>query len=220
MGGTLVEYYRREQFPEVLRQAIGEVEACVLWHGLPVPPAERLWENVQTENHESADLRVRPLEERLARIFELSHGPLDEMCRRFLRPVFALATVYPDALPTLERLRAFSRRIAIVSNTPWGSPPEPWREEVERLGLAERADVVLFCSDVGWRKPAAPVFHEALRRLGLTADECLFVGDDPRWDLAGARGVGMDAVLVDRGGARRSPGETWVSGLEELLGLV
>jgi FMN phosphatase YigB (HAD superfamily) len=29
----------------------------------------------------------------------------------------------------------------------------------------------------------------------------VFVGDDPRWDIAGPRAIGMDALLIDRTGA-------------------
>jgi FMN phosphatase YigB (HAD superfamily) len=35
-----------------------------------------------------------------------------------------------------------------------------------------------------------------LMRLGVTADRSLFVGDDLRWDVDGARSVGMAPVLL------------------------
>lgn len=225
LGGTLVEYYRREEFPQVLREAMGEVGARLRARGLPLPPADRLWCHVEAEDHESSDFRVRPLAHRLGRIFELPEGHrdaelLDDVCRGFLVPIFARARLYRDALPVLGELQAREVRTGIVSNTPWGSPGAPWHEEVRRLGLSDLVDVVLFCDEVGWRKPATRIFRVALGRLGVAAENALFVGDDPRWDLAGPRALGMEAVLLDRAGAFQEVGEATVKGLEELLRLV
>ena len=118
-----------------------------------------------------------------------------------MAPIFALAEVYDDTLPTLADLRSRGVRTAIVSNSPWGSPPHLWREHLADLGLADRVDAAFFCGDCGWRKPAPQIFHYVFGRLGVTAERCLFVGDDPRWDLAGPQAVGMRAVIIDRSGA-------------------
>mgnify|MGYP000847103410 CR=1 FL=1 len=205
LGGTLAEYFTREQFPRVLAQALGEVSACLAERGLPLPTEADFRARVEAEDHTASDYRVRPLEGRLARIYGLTEASadaalLDAICRRWLRPVFALGRVYPDSIPLLQWLRRAGFRTAILSNSPWGSPAAPWREEVARLGLTPLVDEVLFCGDVGWRKPASPIFLEAMRRLDLPAERCVFVGDDPRWDLAGPQALGMPALLIDRTG--------------------
>lgn len=193
LGNTLVSYYAIPDFPPILRAAIEEVERFL------GTTAE--WERVAAENFEAKDCQVRPLEGRLRRIFpdapwskELSA----EACRRFMRPIFAIARVYDDVLPTLAALKAGGVRTAIVSNTPWGSPAALWREELARLGMADVVDVFVFCPDCGWRKPARQIFDHALGRLGAAPGQCAFVGDDPRWDIAGPQAVGMEAVLIDR----------------------
>lgn len=89
-------------------------------------------------------------------------------------------------------------RTAIVSNTPWGSPAELWREEMEVLGLKGLTDALIFCRDVGWRKPARQIFELTLEKMDSTPDRCLFVGDDPRWDVIGPKSVGIEAVLIQR----------------------
>lgn len=66
--------------------------------------------------------------ERFERIFQVSivgdQALADITCERFLAPIFAIGLVYEDALPTLARLRDAGVQTAIVSNAPWGSPPE------------------------------------------------------------------------------------------------
>ncbi len=46
-------------------------------------------------------------------------------------------------------------------------------------------------------KPDRRAFEQVADELGVPAAACLFVGDDPQRDVAGARAAGMRAVLVD-----------------------
>lgn len=192
LGNTLVSYYERKDFPPILQAAIGEVERFA--------GTKADWGRVQAEKHTAKDFRVTPLEERLSRIFETNWNEAEsrEACRRFMKPIFGIAHLYDDVLPALNSLKERGIKTAIVSNTPWGSPAVLWREELARLGLADAVDLIVFCTDCGWRKPARQIFDYTLERLGATPGQCVFVGDDPRWDIAGPHAVGMDALLIDR----------------------
>ena len=108
--------------------------------------------------------------------------------------------------------------MAIVSNTTWGSPAILWREEIERLGLSKYVDTIVFCRDVGWRKPARQIFEFTLEKLQALPQYCIFVGDDPRWNLVGPRAIGIEAVLIDRRGATQDAGEKPIKSLHELAG--
>ena len=217
LGNTLVRYYTREEWPPVRRRCIEGVRELLLARGLIAAEPADLWERVAAEGREAPDHRFRPLEGRLSRVFGLPEGAPDDACRAFMAPIFALAEVYDDALPALAALRRRGVRTAVVSNTPWGSPPRLWREELARLGLAERVDAAFFCGDCGWRKPAPQIFEYVFGRLGVTAGRCLFVGDDPRWDLAGPQAVGMRAVLVDRSGAAQGAARSLAQVVEMAL---
>ena len=222
LGNTLVSYYTREQWPAILEEAIASVSACLRERGTAVPKAAEVARRIQAENHESQDYRVRPLEERLARIFGLTPADTGQpelmtLCRCFLAPIFALARRYDDALPVLAELRRRGLRTGILSNTPWGSPAGPWREELDRHGLLTTVDEVVFCRDVGYRKPARRPFDYILARLGVPVNKALFVGDDPRWDIAGPRAIGMDAVLIDRTGTQAPAGVETIRTLTKLL---
>jgi 4-nitrophenyl phosphatase len=50
-------------------------------------------------------------------------------------------------------------------------------------------------------KPEPPLFHIALRRLGLTAAQAAMVGDSMESDVAGGRAAGMRTVLYAPAGA-------------------
>ncbi len=52
---------------------------------------------------------------------------------------------------------------------------------------------------MGWRKPSAIIFREALARLDLALAEALFVGDRPEIDVLVAKRVGLAAAWVNPG---------------------
>jgi len=220
LGNTLAAYYRAEQFQPILKVAIAGMLSELESRGLTRVPFEPAFASALEENREAADFRFTPMAERFERIFEVSlaDDPLlaQQLCGLFLRPIFAIARVYDDALPVLDRLRRAGFPLAIVSNAPWGSPPNLWRDEMVRLGLGPAVDSTVLCGDVGWRKPAREIFAFAAAAVGRRPAECIFVGDDPHWDIAGSRAAGMRPVLIDRDRRHeRYPGER-VENLHEL----
>ncbi len=228
LGGTLVRYYEREEFPVILREAIASVARYLQEESLPIPPTDVVMRATTEENHEAPDHSVRPMELRLTRIFRLDdrletlrsgqdrERIISGMCRAFMEPIFSRSSVYPDARQALEWVRKKGYATLIVSNTSWGSPREVWEEEIARHGLTGLVDGFLCCRDVGWRKPAPAIFHEALRRTGAAPTEAVFVGDDPRWDIAGPLACGITPVLVDRDGKHSGAYEISIRTLSEL----
>ena len=220
LGNTLVRYFFKDEFPGILREGIARAQDHLRAEGKLKAAPETIWQRVAEQDYEAADHRVRPLDQRLTRIFELVPGTSEvgmmPLCRAFLRPFLARAHRYDDTLPVLQAVKTRGYKTAIVSNLPWGSPAPPWREEVARLGLARWMDAVVFCSDVGWRKPAPQIFEYTLEKLEARPEDCLFVGDNPRWDLAGPRALGMEAILIDRHRLMPNTGEQAVQNLEFL----
>lgn len=90
----------------------------------------------------------------------------------------------------LEALRERGLKLALVTNA--FDPPELARAELERLGVAQRVDAVVFSSEAGSRKPAPEIFERALDLLGgIAPAHALMVGDRLREDIAGAAALGM-----------------------------
>jgi len=72
LGNTLVQYFEIEEFPEILRKALTRVRDYLgEEEPLKVSPDE-MWTKAKLEDYENEDYSVRPLEDRLERIFELS----------------------------------------------------------------------------------------------------------------------------------------------------
>jgi len=204
LGNTLAAYYQTSEFRPILAKAMGAVHDELARRGLCSVPLETVVSAAIGENREAADYRFAPLIQRIERIFQASLATdpslATTVCKRFLEPIFAAGRVYGDTLPALAQLRDRGVRTAIVSNAPWGSPPELWRQELDRLGLSDAVDAVVLCGDVGWRKPAPVIFNHAAEKIACLTAQCMFVGDDLRWDIEGSASVGMRPVLIDRDG--------------------
>ena len=118
--------------------------------------------------------------------------------------VNALTRVFPEAVTTLDALRA-THRLALISNT---------QGQVDggghRLSAFPDLERVFECIVIAGEngipaKPDAKAFLHCLRRMKLDPDECLYVGDDYRFDVCGARDVGMRPVWLKH----RSVGRNW-----------
>lgn len=68
-------------------------------------------------------------------------------------------------------------------------------QNFQALGVAEQFAAVLVSGQEGMRKPNPEIFRRALDRLGVRADEAVFVGDNPEADIRGAHGVGMRTIF-------------------------
>ena len=221
LGNTLVGYYESAEFPSVLRRCLRECSQAQGRSG-NAGREETLFEHALQLNTERPDCAVRPLGERLRELFE-PHVSLDDVMlsglgAAFLKPIFDLARLDPQAFIVLESLRRRGIKTAIVSNTPWGSPASAWRTELARHGLLERVDAVVFCVDVGWRKPHRAPFERALALLDVGPMDAVFVGDDPRWDVVGAQNAGVRPVLL--GSSASAPGLQVIQNLEDILSVV
>jgi putative hydrolase of the HAD superfamily len=223
LGNTLVAYYRQGEFDAVLRRCVHGMLAVLREHAPSrAVDFDAALARATKCNRERDDYRVWPLADRLGEIFALDEGERPALAApltaAFLAPIFATARIDPQAVDVLRAIKALGIKTAIVSNTPWGSPAAPWRAEIDRHGLLAEVDAAVFCVDTGWRKPAAPVFARSLQSLDVPAHAAWFVGDDPRWDVDGARNAGLKPILLATPGSEpRADAVTSLAEIPRLL---
>jgi putative hydrolase of the HAD superfamily len=177
------------------------LEAC---HGA----LQASWQ--EAERLRAIDHREVPAQARFADFFRrLALDPLDlppgldvtliDTHRREL----AKAAHFPaHHRPLLERL-ARRHRLAVVSNFDY-TPTA--LAILEAAGVRELFAAIVVSDEVGWRKPRADIFEEAIRRTGVEARRTLFVGDRADIDVAGAHAMGMDSAWINPGREALPPG--------------
>ncbi len=85
-------------------------------------------------------------------------------------------------------------RLGLISDTGL-TPGRVLREVMRRDGLLSHFEALTFSDELGTAKPKPEPFLHTLDSLQVDPDEVAHVGDLPETDLAGARRVGMKAVL-------------------------
>lgn len=191
-GGTL-SVYTPVDLLEMWRQA-----ALVLAPDDPEPVAQRLLdaENHWWQVHVAAGDRSGTTEE-LIRSVAAETG-LDVVAAAQSAYLSAWGETVghdPSAVPTLRALKDRGLRTGLLSNTHW--PRETHEQWLAKDGLLDLLDVRLYTSDMTHMKPHREAFQALLAAVGVTEPgRAVFVGDRPRDDVAGAKAIGMRAVLL------------------------
>jgi phosphoglycolate phosphatase len=105
----------------------------------------------------------------------------------------------PGCAEALSALKRAGLLLAICSNKPVAFT----RELLDHFRLAPFLDAVLGPEDVARPKPAPDMLLAALGRLGVPADEALYVGDMVV-DIETARGAGVAVWVLPTGSDERS----------------
>ena len=97
--------------------------------------------------------------------------------------------LHPGILPMLTELKARNIKIGLITNC-FSEEAKLIRESV----LFPCFDVPCLSWELGVRKPDPAIYNACLRQLGISAENCLYVGDGGSSELEAARACGMRAV--------------------------
>jgi putative hydrolase of the HAD superfamily len=101
--------------------------------------------------------------------------------------------LFEDVLGTLVELKQDKLILGILTNAT--------RDAVavqKKLGLQPYLDFIVTSEEAGVEKPDPGIFRLALEKAGVAASLAVHVGDQYDMDIVGARGVGINPVMIDR----------------------
>lgn len=137
--------------------------------------------------------------ERLDVTESLAPGDLDALVselRTVLRPDGRASSLWRSVMPrvpeALRRLRDLGLRLVVVSNS-----DGTVEQSLIAAGLRPYLSAVVDSAIAGYAKPDPRIFTHALEVCGARPERTLHVGDIYQADVAGARGAGIHAVLLD-----------------------
>ena len=96
-----------------------------------------------------------------------------------------------DALVELNQVC----EIGVITNGSVAAQCAKWRNA--KLSDIVRRDRLWISAEVGIAKPDAKIFHLACEAIGSSPDCTLYIGDQPEIDIVGARGAGLQTMLVE-----------------------
>lgn len=154
------------------------------------------YEAVRSEQLErqKRTLKEYDMKERLAKVLEslgfnapapsgIIRQALDAYFEEYVRKV----DIEEGVIPTL-RILLPRYSLGVVTNFAY---PSGIHAILRKFGLEKIFNPIVISGEVGWIKPSPIIFQVALSKLKLSADQVVFVGDDPEADIKGAKNAGM-----------------------------
>ena len=204
MGSTLVHFHPSENalYQAAFRIAGLHPDAAALQKA-----RDEVWRDyfaqVSCSTFEPSPERDLEIEEHMLRAtlerLGLDDGARIDRLMAACKAVFRMpgvVRVYAEVPQVLRTLKIHGYRLGIISNWSWDL-----HDYVHLTGLDRYFDVVIASSRAGCEKPHPAIFQRALEDLGCPPEKALHVGDSYDADVLGARGIGMDALWLDRAGA-------------------
>ena len=102
--------------------------------------------------------------------------------------------LFPEALKTLKTLRT-RYKIVLVSNF---TDSIFLNKTIRDLGIKTYLDHVIDSDSFGWRKPHPKIFKHFLKISNTKPEEAVFVGDELKTDIRGAKNLKIKTILLDR----------------------
>jgi len=84
-------------------------------------------------------------------------------------------------------------KIGLVSNTSHG---HVLRKILQKFGLYQYFDIMVFSDELGLRKPQPDIFNEALRLLNVKPEEAIHIGDNPELDVVAAKAANIYVIYL------------------------
>ena len=101
--------------------------------------------------------------------------------------------LFDDVIPTLTDLKRRKLVLGLISNI-----EQNMTETLTKLGLPAWLKIIVTSLDAGAGKPRPEIFRKALDLAGVKPAEAIYIGDQYKVDVLGARGAGMMGILIDR----------------------
>ena len=144
---------------------------------------------------------------------------IDDLTLQYWRVYAANSPPFKDANPTVRKLKRAGYKLGIVSDS--DGTPGMKRKRIRQVPFHNLFDAIVVAGEDTPRvKPGHESFSLIARKLRVQPKSSIYIGDNPRTDIEGAKAVGMISVIVDRRGNRGGDPDYRVPNLRALPGLV
>lgn len=119
-------------------------------------------------------------------------GLLALAAHEYEQAVCAGAAPIPGGYEVLTELKQAGLKLGLISNTMFSS--QAHLEDLIKFNLAHFFETTLFSAETNKWKPTAAPFQQVLSALETEPEAAIFIGDDPRADVLGARNAGIQVI--------------------------
>ena len=159
--------------------------------------------NKYEKNEEVLYIRMKEILEELGRgqIFDVicEENNFDEDIKclvQIYRDSMIKLTLYDDSKEFLLWARREGYKLGIITD---GCSKVQWNK-IKSLGIEELVDKIIVTDDLGrqYWKPHEKSYLNMMEYFNINQNECIYIGDNPNKDFAGARKLGIKTARIVR----------------------
>ena len=124
----------------------------------------------------------------------------------------------PDSVDVIKQLKQRGYILGMITN----GNSKLQNTKLDTAGIRGLFDVVVVSDDIGIWKPEAGIFEYAMNKVGVTAEQSVYVGDHPVNDIQGALNARMQPVWMNYGSfaGQATEGVPSIENIRELLDML
>jgi len=126
---------------------------------------------------------------------------------------FKSLKVFPYLTLTLEELKARKIPLSVMSDF-------PILDRLESLGIEKYWDFSFCSEDTGYLKPHRRPFEKICELFDLPPEKILYVGNSFKYDVLGAKSIGMKVAHLSRRKPKKSPADLTFSHYKEFFDFI
>lgn len=101
--------------------------------------------------------------------------------------------LFDYVIPLFDGLAEKGIKIGIVTDL----TAQIQHKKLRRLGLTNYVSCIVTSEEIGEEKPSEKMFFAACEKIGILPQDAIMIGDSMEKDVAGAKSIGMEALLFD-----------------------
>ena len=129
----------------------------------------------------------------LIKDFDIKNFTVDELLESYITDFNKFSIGFDNVQKVISDLYQKGYKIGLVSNG-----KTPFQEHnFYALGLTQYFSTIIVSEAIGSRKPDKEIFAYACNQLNCSPSDCIFIGDNPKADIEGAKNVGMKTIFFN-----------------------
>lgn len=127
----------------------------------------------------------------LIKDFDIKNFTVDELLQSYITDFNKFSIGFDNVQKVISDLYQKGYKIGLVSNG-----KTPFQEHnFYALGLTQYFSTIVVSEAIGLRKPDEKIFAYTCNQLNCPPSDCIFIGDNPKADIEGAKNVGMKTIF-------------------------
>jgi putative hydrolase of the HAD superfamily len=127
----------------------------------------------------------------LIKDFDIKNFTVEELLKSYITDFNKFSIGFDNVQKVISDLYQKGYKIGLVSNG-----KTPFQEHnFYALGLREYFSTIVVSEAIGLRKPDKKIFAYICNQLNCSPSDCIFIGDNPKADIEGAKNFGMKTIF-------------------------